>query len=125
MAMFKTSSNPKPAEFLIPQVAVNTTLEQDKMTMMTAWLAMWGNADTLRKGFVRKGVGGLRMRDKPSDDVSGWWGGLVEGGQVTTIDWPYQRLVGTVPAMIGALALTKVNLSFNSLFGFVTPTLPT
>ena len=45
MAMFKTSSEPSPASSP-PLIAANTTMEQDKATMLRCWLAIGGKECT-------------------------------------------------------------------------------
>ena len=51
--MFKTTSTPMPAAApIIPStllIAVNTTMEQDKATVLAIWLAMGGEEDVLRR----------------------------------------------------------------------------
>ena len=46
VAMFKTTSIPKPAAPIIPSallIAANTTLDQGKATVLAVWLAMGGS----------------------------------------------------------------------------------
>ena len=87
VAMFKTTSTPKPATPIVPiapLIVANTTLEQDKETVLRCWLAMGGEEDVLRRRYYD---GGWKRRDEPSDDVSEWCGVVVEGGRVTKLNW--------------------------------------
>jgi hypothetical protein len=63
VAMFKTTSIPKPATPIIPNapplIAQNITLDQDKATVLRCWLAIGSKEDTLRRKY---GI--------PRDDVS-------------------------------------------------------
>ena len=79
---FKTTSEAKPAT--APLIVANTTLEQDKETVLRCWLAMGGEEDVLRRRYYD---GGWKRRDEPSDDVSEWCGVVVEGGRVTKLNW--------------------------------------
>ena len=76
MSMFETMSIPKPRPQLI---AANTTLEQDKETVLRCWLAMGGKEDALRRGYLDQQEWKFMMRDAPSDDPSEWFGVTVEG----------------------------------------------
>ena len=49
VAMFKTTSDPKPTS--APLIAQNTTLEQDKATVLRCWLAMGGKGRVLKRGY--------------------------------------------------------------------------
>ena len=115
VAMFKTTSEPNPAEFLIPsasEIAANTTLEQDKETVLAVWLVLGGDEDILRRKYL---VGyplilidyKWKMRDEPSDDVSEWLGVTVEGGRVSRLIWWHMGLSGTIPTEIGALSTLR------------------
>ena len=73
VAMFETTSEPKPAS--APLIDANTTLEWDKATLLAVWLAMGGKEDALRTEYYENGY---KMRDEPSDDVSEWFGLTVE-----------------------------------------------
>ena len=116
--MFKTPSEPSPAS--TPLIAANTTLEQDKATVLRCWLAMGGNDDTLRR---KRHEHAYNMRDEPSDDVSEWWGVTVEGGRVTKNIWSGRGLSCTIPSEIGALsALWLLSLCNNELGGSIPPT---
>ena len=49
VAMFKTSSEQSPMS--APPIAANTTLEQDKATVLRCWLAMGGKGRVLKRGY--------------------------------------------------------------------------
>ena len=69
MAMFKTTSDPKPGS--APLIAANTTLEQDKATVLAVWLATGGKEDVLRRGnYYDAEKKKWKKRDEPSDDMS-------------------------------------------------------
>jgi len=146
-SMFKTTSAPKPAAPVVPSaplIGANATLEQDKATVLRCWLAMGGEADTLRRKYLDEYKGTClvraydrkkkksfntdkrewKMRDKPSDEVSDWCGVTVEGGRVTKLCWGFLGLKGAIPAEIGALsALTHLDLGHNKLNGAMPPTI--
>ena len=67
VAMFKTTSTPKPAS--APLITANTALEQDKATVLSCWLAMGSDEDMLRRKYY-SAHGAWRWREKPSEDVS-------------------------------------------------------
>ena len=116
---FKTTSEAKPGT--APLIAANTTLEQDKETVLRCWLAMGGEDDKLRRRYY---VGEWRMRDEPSDDASEWYGVVVAGGRVKGLEWVIKDLTGTIPTEIGALsALTYLFLDRNELSGAIPPTI--
>ena len=81
--MFETTSDPKPAATIISSlqlIAQNTTLGQDKATLLRCWLAMGGKEDVLRRKYIDYDANEYKMRDEPSDDVSEWYMVKVEGG---------------------------------------------
>ena len=86
--------------------------------VLAVWLAMGGTDDDLmRKGYDEYIV---KMRDEPSDDVSEWLGVIVEGGKVTSLNWPWQGLMGAIPTESGALsALQVIPLYINKLSGSI------
>ena len=49
VAIFKTSSEPSPASAVV--IAANTTLDQDKATVLVVWLAMGGKEDDLGRNY--------------------------------------------------------------------------
>ena len=134
---FKTTSEAKSGT--VPLIVANTTLEQDKETVLRCWLAMGGKEDVLRRRYWNEDYDydygyedeeECLMRDEPSDDVSEWWGVTVEGGRVTKLDWEYINPLSVVekdrviPAEIGALsALTHLVLRNNRLHGAIPPTI--
>ena len=125
MAMFKTTSIPKPAVPIIPGallIAANTTLEEDKATLLAVYLAMGGEEDDLRTvEFYDESID--LANERLSDDVSEWRGVEVGGGRVTGFDWHAMRwgqycLTGSIPSQIGTLsALTELSLCRNKLTG--------
>ena len=125
--MFKTTDIPKPAAPMIPSpplIEPNATLEQDKETVLRCWLAMGGKDDDLRRGYYSEDYKEVNMREKPSDDVSEWFGVNVEGGRVTKLSWWGENLTGSIPSEIGALsALTHLYLGDNELSGSIPPEL--
>ena len=114
VAMFKTTSTPKPATPIVPiapLIAANTTLEQVKETVLMCWLAMGGEEDELRRRCWDEDEVEWQTRDEPSDDLPEWCGVTVEGGRVTKLEWAGLGLTGTIPAEIVALsALTHLDL---------------
>ena len=113
--MFKTSHSPKPAAPKPLLIVANTTLEQDKATVMRCWLDMGGKKDDLRMG---------NMYMSSDDDVSEWLGVTVEGGRVTKLNWGEQNLDGMISAEVGALsALYYLRLGDNSLRGTIPPSI--
>ena len=117
-------------------VPANTTLEQDKCTVLAVWKSMGGDIDVLMRAYFNEDYE-VKMRDEPSDDVSEWWGVEVEEGRVTRLQWSYihdeqdygedepiwtdaipAKLTGTIPAEIAALsALTRLGVEGNELEG--------
>ena len=94
-------------------ITANTTLEQDKETVLRWWLALGGKEDTLRRRYYENYYK-WKMRDEPSDNLAEWLGVTVEGWRVTELIWAYDEslmdddiehepLTGTIPAEIGAL----------------------
>mmetsp|Transcript_14530 Transcript_14530/g.29670 ORF Transcript_14530/g.29670 Transcript_14530/m.29670 type:complete len:141 (-) Transcript_14530:352-774(-) len=77
---FRTTSKAKPCT--APLIVANTTLEEDKETVLRCWLAMGGEEDTLTRMYSNDDYDddeddyeeAYLMRDEPSDDVSEWWG---------------------------------------------------
>ena len=92
VAMFKTSSEQSPMS--APPIAANTTLEQDKATVLRCWLAMGGTDDTLRRVYYDEYE--YTIRDEPSDDASEWKGVEVEGGRVMELYWNGYGLAGAM-----------------------------
>ena len=102
--MFETTSEAKPAS--APLIVANTTLEQDKATVLMCWLAMGGKEDVLRRRYYNEDYDEdedtdqdeeeYLMRDEPSDDVSEWCGVTVEEGRVTKLFWGCQGLIGII-----------------------------
>jgi len=138
--MFETTSEAKPGTEsearpgTAPLIVANTTLEQDKETVMRCWLAMGGKEDTLRRKYFNEDYDEdedtdqdeeeCLVRDEPSDEVSEWWGVVVEEGRVTGLEWLEEGLPGTIPSEIGALsALTHLNLNNNKLNGAIPSTI--
>eukprot|EP00519_Triparma_laevis_P014672 CAMPEP_0182494002 /NCGR_PEP_ID=MMETSP1321-20130603/2904_1 /TAXON_ID=91990 /ORGANISM="Bolidomonas sp., Strain RCC1657" /LENGTH=124 /DNA_ID=CAMNT_0024696941 /DNA_START=88 /DNA_END=459 /DNA_ORIENTATION=+ len=83
----------------------NTTLTQDKATLLKLWAAMGGAKQTLTNG---------------SDDVSKWEGIVVSGGRVTSIDWHECKppLSGVISKEIGNMSeLYYLGLDDNALSG--------
>ena len=70
-ATFKTSSDPSPAS--APLIAQNTTLEQDKATLLACWLAIGGKEDKLKGVYYDRVDKKTKMTDEPSDDMSEWF----------------------------------------------------
>ena len=106
--------------------SANTTLEQDKATVLRCWLAMGGKEDDLRRRYYVRDLGKwkMKMRDEVSDDVTEWCGVTVKGGRVAKLYWGSQGLSGSIPAEIGALsALTTLLLIDNKLHGAVPSTI--
>ena len=130
-SMFETTSEANPAS--APLIVANTTLEQDKATVLRCWLAMGGEDDELRRWYHNEDYNPYDededeeeylMRDEPSDNVSEWLGVFVEEGRVTELEWRNLGLTGTIPAEIGALsALTKLSLYNNKLNGAIPQTI--
>ena len=134
---FETTSTRKPSVPSVPLIRANTTLEQDKETVLRCWSAMGGKEDVLRRKYHNvyydyededDDEEEYLMRDEPSDVVSEWFGVRVEGGRVTRLDWDEYTicfyLTGTIPAEIGALsALTILYLNGNQLNGAIPPTI--
>ena len=115
VAMFETMSA-APAISSSLTVVSNTTLEQDRETLLRLWKAMGRDEDKLRRGCCGD--------NEDLNDVSKWIGMQVEGGRVTRLHWGDQGLSGTVPAEIGALsALTHLALDGNCLRGELPPEL--
>ena len=80
-------------------VAGNTTLEQDKATVLALWLAMGGEKSDLRRNpNHNQRIGGdhLEWRET-SDNVSMWYGVTVEDARVTKLIWIKDGLTGTIP----------------------------
>ncbi|GMI02068.1 hypothetical protein TrST_g8792 [Triparma strigata] len=81
----------------------NTTLDEDKATLLKIWLAMGGDKITLTNN---------------TEDVSKWKGITVEIGRVTVIDSKMCNLSGVIPKEIGDLtSLIKINFYGNQLSG--------
>mmetsp|Transcript_12453 Transcript_12453/g.25463 ORF Transcript_12453/g.25463 Transcript_12453/m.25463 type:complete len:470 (+) Transcript_12453:235-1644(+) len=129
---FETTSEAKPSS--APLITANTTLEEDKATVLRCWLAMGGKEDTLRRKYFNEDYDEdedtdqdeeeCLVRDEPSDEVSEWWGVVVEEGRVTGLEWLEEGLPGTIPSEIGALsALTHLNLNNNKLNGAIPSTI--
>ena len=100
VAMIKASSEPSHAS--APLIAQDTTLGQDKATVLRCWLAMGGTNDKLRR-FFRARIR-VNTRDESSDDMSERLGVFVEGGRVASLDREDQSLTGVALADIGALS---------------------
>ena len=90
--------------------------------MLALWLAMGEEESTIRG--TCKENGEWKMRDEPSDDVSGWMGVVVQEGRMTVLCWDRLGLSGTVLAELGApSALNYLTLSHNDLTGPIPPEL--
>ena len=123
VSTFETTSEAKPGT--APLIVANTTLEQDKETVLRCFLAMGGREDVLRGMHYDEDAPACpwKMREELSDDLSEWWGVTVQGGRVVALNWTYHCLTG-IPAEIGALsALTKLDLKHNNLNGAIPPTI--
>mmetsp|Transcript_25677 Transcript_25677/g.48261 ORF Transcript_25677/g.48261 Transcript_25677/m.48261 type:complete len:639 (+) Transcript_25677:162-2078(+) len=86
-------------------MSANTSLAQDKATVLKVWAAVGGTKQALTNG---------------SDDVSSWKGITVWNGRVTNIDWHESKppLSGVISKEIGKLSeLTWLGLWDNALSG--------
>jgi len=89
-------------------ITANTTLSEDKATVLAVWSALGGSEDMLRIKY---------------DDVSEWFGVTVIDERVTSLDWGNKVLGGEIDPQIGALsALRYLNLAHNNLKGSIPPT---
>ena len=100
-------------------------LARDKAYVLRCRLALGRTEDMLRKRYYDENFE-LKTRDKPSDNVSEWFGVVVEGERVTMLDWDTALLMligegsltGTIPAEIGAFdCLTWLVLGYNQICG--------
>ena len=86
---------------------MNTTLEQDKATLLTCWKLMGKSSD-------------YGLRQGAWDDASKWRGVTIHKKRVTKLDWGGQGLFNHIPKQLGALrALTVLDLHRNRLDGYI------